>query len=117
MYFGKNLSPVGPGETKDLGFDYVNDVESGETLDSAGFTLTVDKTKAGATADPSPSSRLSGSPSLDDGEGGAQTVAKERVSGCIDGNRYQLTCHATTNLGQILRGVTYFWCLDAVPPA
>lgn len=116
MYFGRNLSVVGPSETRDLGFDYLNDVGAGETLSSATFTLAVEQTKTGATADPSPSSRLSGSASIEESaDGGANTVAVQRVTGCVDGNRYRLTCHATTNLGQILRAITYFWCLTDDP--
>lgn len=116
MYFGRNLSVVGPGETRDLGFDYLNDVGAGEYLASATFTLAVEQTKAGATADATPAARLSGSATIEEStEGGANTVAVQRVTGCTDGNRYRLTCHATTNLGQVLRAITYFWCLTDDP--
>lgn len=116
MYFGRNLSVVGPGETRDLGFDYINDVGPGEEVVSATFSLAVEDTKSWATADATPSARLSGSASIEESaDGGTDTVAVQRITGCTNGNRYRLTSHATTNLGQVLRAITYFWCLTDDP--
>ncbi len=103
----------GPGETFDPWFDYVHDVESGETVTAATFTLEVAETATGETADASPASRLSGVASFENSAIGlAQTVAQQRITGCLAGNRYRLICLATTSNGQILEGFYRFWCRD-----
>jgi len=116
MYAGKDLSPVTPGESVDIWFDFALDFRPGsiETIASAVFSLSVVATETGATEDTDPSGQLSGSPSIEESDiSGRNTVAVQRVDSPVDGNRYLIECLATTDAGQKLALHSRFWCRAA----
>lgn len=100
----KDFAETSPSETRDLGLDYSNDVADGETLSSATFTLEVDSTDDGKTADALPNTRKSGAATIEDSDESslANVVAVQRVTGMVDGNVYRVICRATTSNGQVL---------------
>jgi len=106
MKADKDFSPISPGETRDLAFDYRHDVfplDPTEVLSSAVFTLEIDATDSGSTVDATPASRLSGGATIEDNlHGETDMAAVQRVTGCIAGNTYIVKCVATTSRGQLL---------------
>lgn len=106
MRADRDFSVTAPGETRDLAFDFKNDVfplDPTEVLVSAVFSLEVDATAGGATPDSNPSSRLSGSASIaDNDDGDTDLAAVQRVTNLVDGNTYIVRCLATTTRLQIL---------------
>lgn len=118
MKTDKNFSPITPSETRDLAFDFKNDtfeLDPTEYLVSAVVTLAIEATEDGATEDATPSARLSGSASIADNEDGdTDMAAVQRVTGCTDGNTYNVICRATTSRGQILELNAHLPCRVAV---
>lgn len=106
MKISKDFGVASPSETRDLGFDYSNDpLAEGETLTGTpAFTLEVESTDDGKTADASPNTRKSGSATIEDSIETELTavVAVQRVTGMVDGNVYRVICRATTTNGQVL---------------
>jgi hypothetical protein len=113
MKTDRDFSPISPDETRDLAFDYVNDtftLNPEEILVSAEFSLAVEATDGGKTADSDPASRKSGAATIAANTAGALLAAVQRVTGCIDGNKYRVTCLATTSRGQVLELYAYLAC-------
>ena len=88
MYAGRDQLPADNSESEVYGFDFINDLLSGETISSAVWSLSV---KSGTDA--SPSSHLIGSPSIV-----SATKTAQRISGLLQGVTYIITCTVTTNL-------------------
>jgi hypothetical protein len=115
MYVGQDWDDLDPAETKEvLSIEFTNDLEPSETITSATWTLTVLKTLTGATADPSPTSRLIGgatpSTEIDPVSGATRTFVNQALGGCIDGNRYIGEAVATTSTGRTPARFSRFWC-------
>lgn len=104
MKVDRDFEVITPSETRDVGFDFSNDVADGETIVSATFTIERKSTDDGATEDASPDSRKSGPPDVEDSEITELTgvVAVQRVTGMVAGNVYRIVCRATTTNGQVL---------------
>lgn len=115
MKANRDFAQISPNETVDRAFDFCDgQLTDSETLASAVFSLAVAETEADATADATPAARLSGTASIDSSEiSGRDTVASQRLAGCIAGNRYLLTCLATTSRGQLVELFAHFWCRGA----
>lgn len=92
MIIREDFSDADPGETEGYTFSFIRDIPSGESLASAVFTLTVEETWDGFTADPSPASRLVGAAVIDS----TGKKATQRLSDLQPGNRYRLQCYGTT---------------------
>lgn len=89
MYVGRDQYPADQDESEPYGFDFVNDFQSGETISTATWTITV---RSGT--DPSPSSKLIGSPAIT-----GDTTTYQRVAGLLPNVVYVLKCLVTTNQG------------------
>ena len=88
MYIGRDFDPGDVGENDVYTFDFVNNLNVGETLSSATWTCA-----AVTGADAAASTRLYGSASCS----GTQT--SQRVYSLLPGVRYRLQALATTSLG------------------
>lgn len=93
----KSWSPKGPGETYPVGMDFgpvlSSVIPSGQSLSSATCSISIYSGN-----DPSPSSVLSGSPTV------SGTTAFQTVTAGLDGTTYQLTFTGTSSSGLVLQG-------------
>lgn len=76
--------------------DFAKDLPTGVTLVSAAWSIAIAYTLPGATVDPAPGSRLSGTAAV------SGTVTSQRITGLIDGNDYQVTIAPTLSDSEIL---------------
>ena len=76
MYVGRDFDPTDPGENEIFSFDFVNDLDSNESLQSATWTCA-----AVTGSDPAAASRISGSASA------AGTQTSQRIAGLLPGVR------------------------------
>lgn len=109
----QDFAPTTPSETTDRGIDYsYAPLATGETIASATCTIELDSTDDGATADTSPNTRKSGSPSIEDSEITDKTrvVVVQRLTGMVDGNVYRVIFRATTSNGQIIERHGHIAC-------
>jgi len=88
------FSPKRTGETLIITFDFRNILTTGETIESSVWSVGV---KSGS--DPSPSSMLSGSPSI------SGTLVSHKVTGGVDKTVYSLLGQIVTSIGQTIEGV------------
>lgn len=93
MFVGSDFSVMDTGENEVFGLDFVNDLPMGDSILSVVFSLTV---RPGYGADPSPSSRLNGTP------GFSGTTALQRLSGLLPGVTYILQAVIQTALGNTI---------------
>lgn len=116
MKADKDFSPTSPDEVRDLAFDFRHDVfplDPSEMLTSATFTIEVASTEAGASADPAPNTRKSGSVSIANNlHGEAALAAVQRIHTCVAGNKYRVICLASTSRGQELELWAYLTCRE-----
>ena len=91
-----DLNVLEPASIAKLPIDFTLYLPAGGSLSSAVFSFGVYLTIPGFTADPSPASRLIGSPGV------SGNVATQEVSGLVDGNDYLLTCAGTMADGQVV---------------
>lgn len=92
MYIGREFDPADPGEDQVYGFDFVNDMLTGDVINRAVVSFTVQ-----TGVDGSPSSHLVGMPIIT-----PPTVVAQRVENLIAGVTYILQIVATTQQGDTL---------------
>ena len=92
MFVGREFDPADPGEDQVYGFDFTNDMLSGDSIESAVVNFTVQ-----TGVDTNPSSHLVGGPIVV-----SATVVSQRVENLIAGVTYILQSIATTTLGDTL---------------
>lgn len=85
--------PKDPIEVLELTMDFTQWLQAGETIATCPWICTVSN-----GTDPSPSSLLSGSPTI------AAGLVKQLVHGGLDGVTYLFEATATTNLGHVYVG-------------
>lgn len=90
-FTGSDFDPMDAGESGMLGFDFVNDLASGETISNATWTC-----EAVEGTDAQAATRLVGSPQ------NTGTLTKQRVAGLVAGVRYLLQATVTTSAGNTL---------------
>jgi len=88
MYVGRDFDPIDDEEIVTVGFDFTNEMLSGETLSSPAWRCEVV-----TGTDPAPGGRLAGGPSL------AGTITTQRFSEPVAGVKYRLVAEVDTNLG------------------
>lgn len=88
MYVGRDFDASDTTESEVYSLNFVNDLQSGETILSVVFAMT-----AAEGVDSDPSSRLDGAPSF------IGTTAMQRVTGLVTGVVYTLAATVTTSLG------------------
>lgn len=115
MFVGDFKTPIQPDETGNLSIEFTDDMPPGSSVQSFSVNWSLVDTDVvdGATADPSPASRLSGGPQVvtfRDGVFGLRTFIVQRVANCIDGNRYRLEAVITRSDGAILSRYGHIWC-------
>ena len=95
MFAGRDFSPQENDESEVLELDFVNDMDSGETVTSSIWTLIVV-----AGIDPNPNSHLEG-PSMPavPKDGSLQTATIQRVGGILPGVTYVTHAQVVTSLG------------------
>ena len=103
MYAGRDFDVFSTGEKQTIGFDFVNDLPTGDSLSAAAFTLTVEQ-----GTDSNPASRLDGLPNI------VGTTAIQTLNGLVANCNYILTCTANTTLGSTLVLWSHVRCL---PPS
>lgn len=115
MKASKDFDDVTPSETVDRGFDWCDgQLSDGETVSSAVFTIEVAQTLSGATPDDDPSSRKSGAADVEESDiSGIVSIAVQRLTGMIAGNKYRIIGRATTSNGQLLEIHAHMMCKAA----
>lgn len=115
MKASKDFDVVSPSETFDRGLDWCDgQLADAEALASAAVTVEVAETAAGATVDSSPNSRKSGSADVEESDfSGKVSIAVQRFTGMIAGNKYRLIFRATSDNGQLLEMYAHMWCRTA----
>ena len=103
MYVGRDFSPADPDEVEVYAFDFVKDINAGEDIDSATFTLTVIE-----GTDASVNSRLAGGSSV------TGTVCSQRLQDLQPGVRYLLRCIAFTSNGNEVSLYSHILCKEMV---
>ena len=96
--------PKKPGETALEPFDFSSQLAAGETISTAGVTVSV-----WSGTDPSPGSLVSGAASI------AAGVVSQAIQGGVSGVIYTLLCQVTTSLGQTLNMSGFLAVLGAQP--
>lgn len=89
MYAGTDFPPATPADDQPYTIDFINDLQTGETITSATVTLLLEQ-----GVDPDPSSHLPSSYFITNG-----TMVSQRVRGLIAGNIYTLSITANGSLG------------------
>jgi hypothetical protein len=94
VYAGRDYSPAEQVESQIFGFDLVNDLDPGETLTGAIWSLLVIQ-----GTDANPSSHLIGSPTLVTPAGTTlQTATQQRIAGLLPDVLYLVRAVCTTSL-------------------
>lgn len=85
------IGPLDKSEIKPAVFSFTNELETGETMNTATVTVTLV-----SGTDATPSGLLTGTVTIDN----TNKLVSQKVTGVgRDGNTYNLRCVATTNLG------------------
>lgn len=89
-----------PGEIILFGFDYSTNLQSGETIQSAIGTCTIEQ-----GTDVNAAGRVSGGAIISNGnQFVSQLIDFATLSGCVPNNVYKIQIAATTSLGQVIYG-------------
>jgi hypothetical protein len=108
MYIGSDLPDMTPADIRTVGFDFINDLASGEALTSSvGFCEVPADLNVGAPVDPNPSSRITNGPTVVGNTVGVQ------LTGLIAGIIYRVRIVAATNAGNHPELYSHVRC---VPP-
>lgn len=92
MYVGSDFQQSDTEEDEVYAFDYVNDLETGETITAAAFEITM---ATGGGEDPDPQSHAIGDAVID------ATICSQRIAGLLPGKKYVIRCLATTSLNNV----------------
>lgn len=101
MYAGRDFDPSDVGENEVYTFDFVNDLASNESLQSATWTCA-----AVLGVDASASSRISGLATA------AGSLTSQRVTGLLPGVRYRLQALGVTNLSNTVSLYAHVNCAN-----
>jgi hypothetical protein len=85
-YVGRDFDPANPTESEVFSLDFVNTLQSGETINSATIALTEFQ-----GMDPNPNSHLAGNPHI------SGTVVSQRVGGLVAGVTYSFSITVNTS--------------------
>lgn len=96
MYVGKNFDAAAANESEPYAFDFSNDLDAGETIASATWSIAVVDGTDASYAD-----RLVGSPGYQDNDDGDQTITTHVVADLVAGVTYRLTALATTSASSV----------------
>src|SRR5262245_62826106 len=111
MYTGRDFSVAEQVESERFGLDFVRDLQAGDTITSAAWTLSV--TPGSNGTDPNPMSHLVGSPALATPAGTTrQTATVQRISGLLPDVRYTARAVVGTAQGDT---VTLYSHITSVP--
>ena len=102
MYVGRDFDPSDTGENERYTFDFVNDMQAGDGIQSAVWTCGV--AAKSILADPAASACIS-QPAVYTG-----TKTTQRVSGMKPGVIYLLTANVTTTLGDVISLWSHVQC-------
>ena len=91
MYVGRDFDPSDTGESERFSFDFVNDLQTGDTIQSVLWTCEVAATSE--QEDDAAGACIVGAPVI------AGTKTTQRVEGLKPGVRYVLQAEATTVVG------------------
>lgn len=92
------------GTTKNYNWDFLSDLQAGETLTGATVVMSVY-----SGTDASPASMLSGA------AGSSGTIVTQKLTGGVLGVIYEALVTATTTLGQTLQQVSYIAVVPDLP--
>ena len=107
MYVGRDFDPSDSGESERYTFDFVNDLQTGDTIQSAVWTCAVAAKSAGF--DPDAAGCIS-QPAVYTG-----TKTTQRVSGMLPGVTYVLRATVTTQNNDIISLWSCVECRNPVP--
>ena len=102
MYVGEDFPDTTPSEQRFLSFDFSDGLSPGETVVSSVWTVGIAASSEGS--DPSPMSRLLGSPTTDGFK------CTQQISGCLSGVTYLIDCVATTSSSGKLDFSSHIYC-------
>jgi hypothetical protein len=96
-----DFSATEPGSVSDYTIDFIGNIPANASLTNATWSLSVQRTLPGFTADANPMSRLVGSPATQ----GDTTI--QRIGGLLAGNDYVVAATGTMSDGEAV----VLWCL------
>lgn len=101
MYVGRDFDPMDNAESDVFGFNFVNDLQAGDSIVSAVWNISVaDDSPA---VDPTPSARLMNTPWLY-----SPTITLQRIVSPVVNVKYVLQAVCNTNSGSVLSLFSYF---------
>jgi hypothetical protein len=104
MYVGRDFDPSDSGESERYSFDFVNDLQTGDSIVGATWTCEIAAKSSGA--DDTAAGRIDG-PAVFTG-----TKTTQRVSGMVPGCTYCLTATVTTALLDTVSLWSHVACVD-----
>ena len=97
MYCGRDYAPAQQGESEVYGYNFVNDLATGDSIAGSVWALTVVE-----GTDANPSSHLINAPWVE-----SATLVNQRISGLLAGVTYAVQITATTALNNTLIRFTH----------
>jgi len=113
-YVGIDFDDIFPATADTFSFKLARWLAAGEVLTAGTFTLAVASVAQGFARDSSPQTRVSGSAAIVADANGLNTTIAQLLTGLLPGNRYILSCVATTSLSNQKTPWSYVTCR---PPA
>jgi len=104
MYVGRDFDPSDRGESERYTFDFVNDLQGGDTIASVTWTCEVAAKSEGADANAE--NHISGSAD------NAGTKTTQRVSGLLPGVVYLLTATVISTMGDTVSLWSHVECKE-----
>lgn len=104
MYVGRDFDPTDNGESERFTFDFVNDLQTGDVIETA--TWACEQAAKSAADDPNAASRISGAAVLD----GTKTT--QRVTGMLPGVVYVLTAKVVSLMGDTISLWSHIECKE-----
>jgi hypothetical protein len=104
MYVGRDFDPADTGESERFTFDFINDLEKGDTI--TGVVWSCEVAAKSALPDPTAPSRVDGPAEY------LGTRTSQRISGLLAGVTYALTATVTTNKNDIVMLWSHVECKD-----
>ena len=95
MQATRNFSPIAPDEVENLAIDFVNDLSTGDSIQSV-MSWSCSVAPESLVPDTAPASRLLGAPAL------SGTLVTQGVYQCLAGVTYLMECVVNTTQGEKL---------------
>lgn len=107
MQIKQDFDPADPGETQSYSFDFTGDIGASDMLTGVPvWSLAVESTETGATADADPASHLHGGATVD----ATGKFTSQFLAGLVAGNRYRVQAVCQTVAGETVSLYSHVDC-------